>query len=122
MTTVTRIGKSHWAERGLRIERARKFAGYKSQAALAETVSDMLGYDISRQVIYNIEQGERDIRGDELRAISAAVGQSEAWLDAVEGAEFDPSPAVNPRYVNLVGEWFERLIPDLPPPVTLKAA
>jgi transcriptional regulator with XRE-family HTH domain len=28
-------------------------------------------------------------------------------------------PASTPRYVNL--EWFERLIPDLPPPATLAA-
>jgi hypothetical protein len=100
MTSITRIGKAHWEERGKRIEQARGFAGYTSQEDLAEVVSKLLDRKIGRQVIYIIEAGDRDIRADELRAIAVAVGQSEDWLDGIEGAGFNASAErLRPEFV-----------------------
>jgi transcriptional regulator with XRE-family HTH domain len=117
MTTLDRIGKTHWEERGIRIERARNFAGL-SQAQLAAAVTDTTGRKIGRQVIYNLEKGTRSIDVDELRAIAAVLDQSEAWLDGEEGAPFNDAPivhAVSPG-------WFRRPIDAFAATPILKAA
>lgn len=109
MTTITRIGREHWERRGERIEKARNFAGL-TQGQLAASLTDLLGRRIGRQIIYIIEQGERDIRGDELRGISIILDQSQDWLDGIEGAVFNDAPII---HVPVNHRWFGRPI-DLP--------
>lgn len=93
MTTITRIGKAHWIERGKRIEQARNFVGL-SQEQLADRVGELLHRSIGRQVIYNIEKGKRQTSVDELRAIAVALDQSEDWLDMEPRAVFNAMPVV----------------------------
>lgn len=93
MTTIARIGKAHWVKRGERIEKARKFAGL-TQEQLADRVSEILDREVGRQVIYNIEKANRPTSVDELRAIAAALDQSEDWLDVAPKGYFNPTPVI----------------------------
>lgn len=129
--TITRIGRGHWIKRGERIEKARKFAGL-TQEQLAERVTELLGYEVGRQVIYNIEKAKRPTSVDELRAIAAALDQSEDWLDVAETGRFNATPIILGLLVitwndgeeahNPVGDWFPRPIDIAAVEETLVAA
>lgn len=92
--TITHIGQDHWVERGKRIERARNWV-HCSQDDLAERMSILLARPISRQVVYNLEKGERDWRGDERVAIAYLLDQDENWLDARPHATFNDAARLN---------------------------
>lgn len=92
--TITHIGQEHWIERGERIEKARNWV-HCSQDDLAELLSVLLEKAISRQVIYNLEKGERDWRGDERAAIAYLLDQDENWLDARAGTSFNDAAKLN---------------------------
>ena len=116
MTSITRIGKAHWVQRGERIEQARKFVGL-TQEQLADRISELLGREIGRQVIYNIEKAKRPTNVDELRAIAVALDQSEDWLDVSPEGRFNSMPVILGLLVitwkdgaPVVGEWFPRPI------------
>jgi len=116
MTSITRIGKAHWVQRGERIEQARKFVGL-TQEQLADRISELLDREIGRQVIYNIEKAKRPTNVDELRAIAVALDQSEDWLDVSPEGRFNSMPVILGLLVitwkdgaPVVGEWFPRPI------------
>lgn len=88
--TIARIGKSHWAKRGERIENARKWVGYRRQEDLAADMEEALGRSYSRTIISNIENGDRKLETDELTVLAHLLDQSEGWLNCVPNADFNP--------------------------------
>jgi predicted HD phosphohydrolase len=98
--TLTGIGTQQWIERGERIEQARNWI-HLTQGQLGEAMSELLGYGISRQIVYVLEQGERDWRGDEIAALTHVLQQSRAWLDGEPDAVFNPgATSAMGRYIS----------------------
>lgn len=90
--TIERIGESHQKERGLRIEIARKKAGYGRQGELATALSKIFGRSYSRNIVSRIEQGTRPVSADELTALAYLLDQSEEWLNARSDGVFNSTP------------------------------
>lgn len=63
-----------------RIRMARKGVDNLSQTALAERISSITGFPISRGVIQLIEAGERDAEVGIVRAVATITGLSREWL------------------------------------------
>lgn len=110
--TITRIGQDHWIQRGVRIERARRWADI-NQETLGSALGALLGRSYSRTAISNIEAGSRNINVDELRALAYLLGQSEGWLDGEEGTSFNERPLLHVMSTWMRRSWFGRPI-DIP--------
>lgn len=107
--TITRIGQDHWIERGMRIERARKWVNL-NQETLGLALGELLGRSYSRTAISNIEAGDRPVSVDELRALAYLLDQSEGWLDGEEGASFNERPSFHVMSGWPSPDWFPRPI------------